>query len=35
MHSFRSALDFESGKDGITNHTQLKLQEATNLLFRG
>jgi len=21
MHSFRSTLDLESGKDGITNHT--------------
>jgi len=28
-------LEFESGKGEITNHTQLKCQEATHLLCRG
>jgi len=30
MHSFRSILNFESGKVGSANHTQLKFQEATH-----
>jgi len=28
-------LDFDSGKVGTSNHTQLKFQEATHLLCRG
>jgi len=35
MHRFRSTLDFDSGKVGTTNHTQLKCQEATHLLRPG
>jgi len=35
MHSFRSVLNFQSGKVGSANHTQLKFQEATQLLCQG
>jgi len=35
MHSFKSTLDFDTGKVGTTNHTQLKFEEATHLLCRG
>jgi len=33
MKRFRTALDFESGKVGTINHTQLKFQEAAHLRY--
>jgi len=35
MHSFGSTLDFDSGKVGSKNHTQMKFKEATHLSCRG
>jgi len=35
MQSFKSTLDFDSGKVGPTNRTKLKFRYATHLLCRG
>jgi len=34
MYSFKRTLDFDSGKVGTTNHTQLKFQEVTHCMPR-